>query len=99
MMSGGAIDIDEFENAAEDDFQARNDTERIVLVEEHHDPLGVVSRLEVVLSGVLELVDIDRTTRHHRLLAPWLHSCLESYLSVSASNSQIPGLGRRAPTE
>jgi AraC-like DNA-binding protein len=30
-MSGGTIDFDEFENTAEDDFEARNDTDRIVV--------------------------------------------------------------------
>ncbi|TYT60281.1 MarR family transcriptional regulator [Natrialba swarupiae] len=29
-MSGGTIDIDEFENADDDEFEERNDTERIV---------------------------------------------------------------------
>jgi Mn-dependent DtxR family transcriptional regulator len=37
MRSGGAIDIDEFENAPEDDFQARNNTERIVVFLDEHD--------------------------------------------------------------
>jgi hypothetical protein len=36
-MTGGAIDIDEFENAPEDNFQARNDTERIVVILDEHD--------------------------------------------------------------
>lgn len=29
-MSGGTIDIEEFENADPDDFEERNDTDRIV---------------------------------------------------------------------
>lgn len=36
-MSSGAIDIDEFENADEDEFEERNDTERIVLFLDEHD--------------------------------------------------------------
>jgi predicted ArsR family transcriptional regulator len=36
-MSGGTIDIDEFENADADEFETRNDTERIVLFLDEHD--------------------------------------------------------------
>jgi predicted ArsR family transcriptional regulator len=36
-MSSGTIDIDEFEDADEDGFAARNDTERIVLFLDEHD--------------------------------------------------------------
>jgi len=37
-MSSGTIDIDEFENADADEFEDRNDTERIVLfLDEHAD--------------------------------------------------------------
>jgi len=36
-MSGGAIDIDEFENADDDEFEERNDTERIVLFLDEND--------------------------------------------------------------
>ena len=36
-MSSGTIDIDEFENADEDDFAERNDTERIVLFLDEND--------------------------------------------------------------
>src|SRR6056297_2708217 len=36
-MSGGAIDIDEFENADDDEFKGRNDTERIVLFLDEND--------------------------------------------------------------
>ncbi|MFD1571244.1 MarR family transcriptional regulator [Halorubrum laminariae] len=36
-MSSGAIDIDEFENADTDEFEKRNDTERIVLFLNEHD--------------------------------------------------------------
>jgi len=36
-MSSGTIDIDEFENADTDDFEDRNDTERIVLFLDDHD--------------------------------------------------------------
>ncbi|ELY62620.1 MarR family transcriptional regulator [Natronococcus jeotgali] len=36
-MSSGTIDIDEFENADADEFEERNDTERIVLFLDEHD--------------------------------------------------------------
>ncbi|AZH26003.1 MarR family transcriptional regulator [Haloplanus aerogenes] len=36
-MSGGTIDIDEFENADGDEFEERNDTERIVQFLDEHD--------------------------------------------------------------
>jgi len=36
-MSSGTIDIDEFEDADPDEFDERNDTERIVLFLEEHD--------------------------------------------------------------
>ena len=36
-MSGDTIDIDEFENADADEFETRNDTERIVLFLDEHD--------------------------------------------------------------
>lgn len=36
-MSSGTIDIEEFENAGSDDFEERNDTERIVLFLDEHD--------------------------------------------------------------
>ncbi len=36
-MSSGAIDIDEFENADADEFEERNDTERIVLFLDKND--------------------------------------------------------------
>ena len=36
-MSSGTIDIDEFENADDDAFEDRNDTERIVLFLDEHD--------------------------------------------------------------
>jgi len=36
-MSGGTIDIEEFENADADDFEERNDTERIVVFLDEHD--------------------------------------------------------------
>ena len=36
-MSSGTIDIDEFENADPDDFEERNDTERIVRFLDTHD--------------------------------------------------------------
>jgi len=36
-MSSGTIDIDEFENADADEFEERNDTERIVLFLDKHD--------------------------------------------------------------
>jgi Mn-dependent DtxR family transcriptional regulator len=36
-MSSGTIDIDEFEDADSDEFEERNDTERIVLFLDEHD--------------------------------------------------------------
>ena len=36
-MSSGTIDIEEFENADADEFEERNDTERIVLFLDDHD--------------------------------------------------------------
>ncbi|QKY22159.1 MarR family transcriptional regulator (plasmid) [Halolamina sp. CBA1230] len=36
-MSSGTIDIDEFEDTDADDFEERNDTERIVLFLDEHD--------------------------------------------------------------
>ena len=36
-MSSDTIDIDEFENADADEFEERNDTERIVLFLDNHD--------------------------------------------------------------
>jgi len=36
-MSSGTIDIEEFENAEADEFEERNDTERIVLFLDEHD--------------------------------------------------------------
>lgn len=36
-MSSGTIDIEEFEDADTDDFEERNDTERIVLFLDEHD--------------------------------------------------------------
>ncbi len=36
-MSSGTIDIDEFENADDDEFEEQNDTERIVLFLDEND--------------------------------------------------------------
>ena len=73
-MSGGAIDIDEFENAAEDDFQARNDTERIVVFLDEHDDRAwkaatIADRLDLepdAVSAILSRLKGRGLVRHKR---------------------------------
>jgi hypothetical protein len=48
----------------------------VVVVEEQHDPLGVIPFLEFVGVGVFELVDIDGAARHRLVLGLLENSCL-----------------------
>ena len=74
MMSGGTIDIDEFENAAGDDFQARNDTERIVVFLDEHDDRAwkaatIADRLDLepdAVSAILSRLKGRGLVRHKR---------------------------------
>ena len=73
-MSGGAIDIDEFEDAAEDDFQARSDTERIVVFLDEHDDRAwkaatIADRLDLepdAVSAILSRLKGRGLVRHKR---------------------------------
>jgi len=73
-MSSGAIDIDEFEDADSDEFEERNDTERIVLFLDEHDDRAwkaatIAERLGLetdAVSAILSRLKGRRLVRHKR---------------------------------
>jgi predicted ArsR family transcriptional regulator len=73
-MSDGAIYIDEFEDAAADDFQAGNDTERIVVFLDEHDDRAwkaatIADRLDLeadAVSAILSRLKGRGLVRHKR---------------------------------
>jgi predicted ArsR family transcriptional regulator len=73
-MSSETIDIEEFENADDDEFAARNDTERIVLFLDKHDDRAWKARtiadeldLEAdAVSAVLSRLKERKLVRHKR---------------------------------
>jgi len=73
-MSSGTIDIDEFEDAEADEFEERNDTERIVLFLDEHDDLAwkaatIAERLGLdtdAVSAILSRLKERGLVRHKR---------------------------------
>jgi len=73
-MSGGAIDIDEFEDADPDELEERTDTERIVLFLDDHDDRAwkaatVADRLDLetdAVSAILSRLKERGLVRHKR---------------------------------
>lgn len=73
-MSSGTIDIDEFENADADEFEERNDTERIVLFLDKNDDRAwkaatIAERLELetdAVSAILSRLKERGLVRHKR---------------------------------
>lgn len=73
-MSGGTIDIDEFENADADEFKERNDTEQIVLFLDEHDDRAwkaatIAQQLELetdAVSAILSRLKERGLVRHKR---------------------------------
>ena len=73
-MSSGTIDIDEFEDADPDEFEERNDTERIVLFLDEHDDRAwkaatIAERLGLetdALSALLSRLKERGLVRHKR---------------------------------
>ena len=73
-MSSGTIDIDEFENADDDEFETRNDTERIVLFLDEHDDRAwkaatIAERLDLetdAVSAILSRLKQRDLVRHKR---------------------------------
>ncbi len=73
-MSGGTIDIDEFENAAADDFEQPNDTERIVLFLDENDDRAwkaatIATELDLetdTVSSILSRLKERNLVRHKR---------------------------------
>jgi len=73
-MSSGTIDIEEFENAEADEFEERNDTERIVLFLDEHDDRAwkaatIAERLGLetdAVSAILSRLKERRLVRHKR---------------------------------
>ena len=73
-MSGGIIDIDGFEDADDDGFEERNDTERIVRFLDENDDRAwkaatIAERLEVdpnVVSAILSRLKERGLVRHKR---------------------------------
>jgi Mn-dependent DtxR family transcriptional regulator len=73
-MSSGSINIDEFENADADDFEERNDTERIVLFLDEHDDrawkaASIAERLGLetdAVSAILSRLKKRGLVRHKR---------------------------------
>ncbi|WP_254535935.1 MarR family transcriptional regulator [Halomarina litorea] len=73
-MSSGTIDIDEFENADADEFEERNDTERIVLFLDENDDRAwkaatIADRLGLetdAVSAILSRLKDRELVRHKR---------------------------------
>ena len=73
-MSRGTIDIDEFENADADEFEERNDTERIILFLDKNDDRAwkaatIAERLELetdAVSALLSRLKKRGLVRHKR---------------------------------
>ncbi|SEP10305.1 hypothetical protein SAMN04487948_11436 [Halogranum amylolyticum] len=73
-MSSGTIDIDEFENADADEFEERNDTERIVLFLDKNDDRAwkaatIADRLGLetdAVSAILSRLKERELVRHKR---------------------------------
>jgi Mn-dependent DtxR family transcriptional regulator len=73
-MSSGTIDIDEFEDADPDEFEERNDTERIVLFLDDHDDrawkaASIAERLGLetdAVSAILSRLKERGLVRHKR---------------------------------
>ncbi|ELZ16657.1 MULTISPECIES: helix-turn-helix domain-containing protein [Natrinema] len=73
-MSSGTIDIDEFENADDDEFEERNDTERIVLFLDENDDRAwkaatIADQLELdtdAVSAILSRLKERGLVRHKR---------------------------------
>lgn len=73
-MSSGTIDIDEFENADDDAFEDRNDTERIVLFLDENDDQAwkaatIAEQLELetdAVSAILSRLKERGLVRHKR---------------------------------
>src|SRR6056297_321877 len=73
-MSNGTIDIDEFENAADDEFEERNDTERIVVFLDENDDRAwkaatIAEQLDLdtdVVSAILSRLKERGLVRHKR---------------------------------
>src|SRR6056297_3248809 len=73
-MSSGTIDIDEFEDADADEFEERNDTERIVLFLDEHDDRAwkaatIAERLGLetdAVSSILSRLKERELVRHKR---------------------------------
>ncbi|MFC4247637.1 MarR family transcriptional regulator [Natribaculum luteum] len=73
-MSSGTIDIDEFENADDDEFEERNDTERIVLFLDKNDDRAwkaatIADQLELdtdAVSAILSRLKERGLVRHKR---------------------------------
>ena len=73
-MSSGTIDIDEFENADDDEFEERNDTERIVLFLDENDDRAwkaatIAEQLELdtdAVSAILSRLKERGLVRHKR---------------------------------
>ncbi|NHX37601.1 MULTISPECIES: MarR family transcriptional regulator [Halolamina] len=73
-MSSGTIDIDEFEDADADEFEERNDTERIVLFLDEHDDRAwkaatIAERLSLetdAVSAILSRLKERGLVRHKR---------------------------------
>jgi Mn-dependent DtxR family transcriptional regulator len=73
-MSGGTIDIEEFENADADEFDERNDTERIVAFLDEHDDrawkaASIAERLGLdtdAVSAILSRLKERGLVRHKR---------------------------------
>jgi len=73
-MSSGTIDIEEFENAEADEFEERNDTERIVLFLDEHDDrawkaVTIAERLGLetdAVSAILSRLKERGLVRHKR---------------------------------
>jgi Mn-dependent DtxR family transcriptional regulator len=73
-MSSDSIDIDEFENADADEFEERNDTERIVLFLDEHDGRAwkaatIAERLGLetdAVSAILSRLKEQELVRHKR---------------------------------
>ncbi|QSG13484.1 Transcriptional regulator, contains HTH domain (plasmid) [Halapricum desulfuricans] len=73
-MSSGTIDIEEFENADADEFEERNDTQRIVLFLDEHDDRAwkaatIAERLGLetdAVSAILSRLKERELVRHKR---------------------------------
>lgn len=73
-MSSGTIDIDEFEDADTDEFEERNDTERIVVFLDTHDDRAwkaatIADQLELepdAVSAILSRLKERALVRHKR---------------------------------